>query len=31
MLEWYRPNFSLEALADELSELLSVVYQNPST
>lgn len=29
MLEWYRPNFSLDALADELSELLSVVYQKP--
>lgn len=26
MLEWYRPSFTLERLADELADLLSVVY-----
>ncbi|PNK60931.1 EF-P lysine aminoacylase EpmA [Psychrobacter sp. FDAARGOS_221] len=29
MLEWYRPDFTLEMLADELANLLSVVYGTP--
>lgn len=29
MLEWYRPGFSLEALANELSDLLTAVYGQP--
>lgn len=31
MLEWYRPDFSLSQLADELSELLSCVLSHPIT
>ncbi len=31
MLEWYRPNFSLADLADELSDLLAVVFAKPQT
>ncbi|XWW59128.1 EF-P lysine aminoacylase EpmA [Psychrobacter sp. HD31] len=31
MLEWYRPNFSLDDLAGELCELLAVVFGKPQT
>lgn len=31
MLEWYRPGFDLEALAAELSGLLTAVYGQPQT
>ncbi len=31
MLEWYRPNFTLNQLASELSELLGAVYGSPQT
>ena len=31
MLEWYRPNFTLNELADELADLLSLVFDRPIT